>query len=206
MTTIYLVRHGQSTWNEVGRIQGKQDPPLSALGRWQAEALARVLQTETLDAIYSSPQQRARITANTIAANHSLSVTIIDDLAEIDHGEWEGLTEPEIQQRFTTLFELWLKRPSQTQMPGGEHCLSLQQRVLEAWRDILRREDGNRVLVISHDIPIKVIVAHVLGLNLDHIGWFIVDNASINIIQGADSRLRLTRLNDTCHLNLICDT
>ncbi len=203
MTTIYLVRHGQSTWNAAGRIQGKQDPPLSALGRRQAEAVAHTLRNETLDAIYSSQQRRARLTANTIAERHNVSITTVEGLAEIDHGDWEGLTEREVQQHFAAAFQMWLTRPSQTQMPGGEHCLSLQQRVLQAWQEIVAREDGNHVAVVSHDIPIKVIIAGVLGLDLDQIGHFVVGNAGISIVQGTTGRLRLTRLNDQCHLNLI---
>lgn len=200
MTTIFLVRHGQSTWNQAGRIQGKQDPPLSELGRRQARALARALQNEDLDAIYSSPQRRAHLTAGAIAARHALSITTVGALAEIDHGAWEGLTEPEVEAQFATSFQTWVTRPSQAQMPGGEHCLTLQTRVLDAWHDILTREAGHRILIVSHDIPLKVIVADVLDLPLDHIGRFVIANAAISIVQGPRDQLRLIQLNDRCHL------
>lgn len=214
MTTFIVVRHGQSTWNEIGRIQGKQDPPLSARGRRQAVALAHALQNEPLSAIYSSPQRRARMTAEAVAAGHNLPVTIVKGLAEIDHGFWEGLTEVEIQRRFAISFHTWLRRPSQTLMPGGEHFLAVQQRVLDAWRDIVaRHHDGERVLVVSHDIPIRVIIADVLRLSLDCIGHFALNNAAINVIQGeGDSstgsghrQLQLVQLNDRCHLNAISE-
>ncbi len=214
MTAFYIVRHGQSTWNEIGRIQGKQDPPLSARGRRQAVALAHALQNEPLNAIYSSPQRRARMTAEAVAAGHNpstgsghrLPVTTVKGLAEIDHGFWEGLTEVEIQQRFAISFHTWLRRPSQTLMPGGEHFLAVQQRVLDAWRDIVaHHHDGERVLVVSHDIPIKVIIADVLRLSLDCIGHFALNNAAINIIQGTGNQLQLVQLNDRCHLNAISD-
>lgn len=201
MTTIFLVRHGRSTWNEVGRIQGKQDPPLSDWGRRQAEALAQTFQHWALDAIYSSPQQRARLTADAVAAHHNVPVTLIQGLAEIDHGDWEGLTEPEVQRRFAPSFEMWLTQPSQTQMPGGEHCLSLQQRVLEAWQEITAREAGNRALIISHEIPIKVIVADILGLNLDQIGRFVVGNATITLFEQVGKQFQLVQLNNRCHLS-----
>jgi probable phosphoglycerate mutase len=201
MTTIYLVRHGQSTWNEIKRIQGKQDPPLSALGCRQAIALAHALQREALTAIYSSPQKRARMTAEAIAANHKLPVRTVEQLAEIDHGHWEGLTEAEVQQRFAASFHLWITRPSQTQMPGGEHCTAVQQRVLQAWHDLLAHHEEDRILIVSHDIPVKVIIAHVLGLELDQIGQLVIDNAAINIVRAVDGRLQLVQLNDRCHLN-----
>lgn len=205
MGTFYIVRHGQSTWNVVGRIQGKQDPPLSGLGRRQAEALAHALRSETLSAIYSSPQRRARMTADAVATDQKLEVKIVEGLAEIDHGYWEGLTEAQIQQRFGITFFTWLTRPGLTQMPGGEHCLAVQQRVLNAWRDIVAQHAGACVLVVSHDIPIKVIIADVLRLPLDYIGHFVLNNGAINIIQETDGHLQLVQLNDRCHLDAIRD-
>lgn len=203
MSVFYLVRHGQSTWNEIGRIQGKQDPPLSALGRRQATALADALRDEPLDAIYSSPQQRARMTADPTAGDHNLPVTTVEGLAEIDHGFWEGLTEAQVQQRFGISFYTWLRRPSQTLMPGGEHTLAVQLRVLGAWRGIVAQHAGHHhVLVVSHDIPLKVIVADVLQLSLDHIGQFVLNNAAITTIQHAGGDLQVLQLNDRCHLDI----
>ncbi|MFQ5854744.1 MAG: histidine phosphatase family protein [Anaerolineae bacterium] len=205
MITVYLVRHGQSTWNVTGRIQGKQDPPLSALGRRQAEALADVLRHEALDAVYCSPQRRARMTADAVAAVHQLPVRTVQGLAEIDHGYWEGLTEAEIQQRFGISFYTWLTRPGLTQMPGGEHCLAVQQRVLDAWLEIVAQHDGDRVLVVSHDIPIKVIIADVLHLSLDYISHFVLNNTAISLVQGTNRELQLIQLNDRCHLDAMRD-
>lgn len=203
MGVFYLVRHGQSTWNEIGRIQGKQDPPLSALGRRQATTLANALRNLPLDAVYSSPQQRARMTADPTAGDHNLPVTTVEGLAEIDHGFWEGLTEAQIQQRFGISFYTWLRRPSQTLMPGGEHTLAVQLRVLGAWRGIVAQNAGhNNVLVVSHDIPLKVIVADVLQLSLDHIGQFVLNNAAITTIQHTDGDLQVLQLNDRCHLDI----
>jgi probable phosphoglycerate mutase len=202
-STFYLVRHGQSTWNEIGRIQGKQDPPLSALGRRQAMALADALRHEPLDAIYSSPQRRAHMTADPTASDHELPVTTVEGLAEIDHGFWEGLTETQIQQRFAISFYTWLRRPSQTLMPGGEHALAVQQRVLGAWEEIVADHVGDRVLVVSHDIPIKVIIADVLHLSLDYISHFALNNAAISIVQETAGQLQLVQLNDGCHLNMV---
>ncbi|MFQ5592975.1 MAG: histidine phosphatase family protein [Anaerolineae bacterium] len=202
MSVFYLVRHGQSTWNEIGRIQGKQDPPLSARGRRQAAALAGALRHEPLDAIYSSPQQRARMTANPTATDHELQVETVGGLAEIDHGFWEGLTETQIQQRFGISFYTWLRRPSQTLMPGGEHTLAVQLRVLSAWRDIVERHTGHHVLIVSHDIPLRVIIADVFHLSLDYIGQFVLNNAAITTIQHIDRDLQVLQLNDRCHLDV----
>ncbi len=203
MSIFYLVRHGQSTWNQIGRIQGKQDPPLSTLGRRQAMALADALKHEPLDVVYSSPQRRARMTAEAVASDHNLPIQIVEGLAEIDHGFWEGLTEAEIQSRFAISFYTWLRRPSQTLMPGGEHTLAVQQRVLDAWREIVQRHEGNHALIVSHDIPIKVIIADVLHLSLDSIGHFVLDNAAISVVQKAEGELQIVRLNDRCHLQVI---
>ncbi len=204
MTTVYLARHGRSTWNEKGIYQGKQDPPLSAHGCRQALALAGALADRPLVAIYSSPQQRARMTAEMVADRHGLPVTVLAELAEIDHGHWEGLTDGEIQQKFAHSYQTWVTQPGLTQMPGGEHCMGLQQRVLRAWQEILRRHsDPDEILVVSHDVPLKVIIAEVLGLELNAIGQLVLDNAALSIVREVGGRLRVVQLNDRCHLEQV---
>ncbi len=201
MVTVALIRHAESTWNREGRIQGKQDPPLSPHGRRQAEALAQRLAQEPLAAVYSSPQQRAFETAEILAAPHNLPVAVEPGLAEIDHGAWEGLTEAEIRQRFADSYYLWQTRPSRVRMPGGEHVSAVEARVHRAWHQILALHDEGLIAVVSHEVPIKAIIADVLGLKLDMMGRFVVHNAALNLIEISDHGPRVVCLNDRCHLN-----
>lgn len=197
---FYLVRHGESTWNAAGRIQGRQDPALSDRGRRQVVALGESLQQVVLDTIYSSPQQRALLTARAVAENRQVSITVDPDLAEINHGAWEGLTEAEVADRFAASYATWLSRPTATQMPDGEHFAVLRDRVRQAWHRILADDRGHHVLVVSHDLPLKVIIADVLGLNHDRIGRFAIANGAISIVEQCGGPAYVVQLNERCHL------
>src|SRR5690349_17933268 len=101
---LILVRHGESEWNRTGRYQGQEDAPLSELGLRQADALANRLKNESLDAIYTSPLQRALRTAEAIARFHP-QVPFREDKAlyEIHHGVWQGLLASEVRERYPDL-------------------------------------------------------------------------------------------------------
>ncbi|MEZ5321519.1 MAG: histidine phosphatase family protein [Microthrixaceae bacterium] len=99
MPEVLLVRHGQSTWNAEGRWQGRADPPLTSKGIEQAKAASLAL--GVVDAVFCSPLQRARATAQAFANHLGLTEAIeVDGFAERDAGEWEGLTRVEIEQRY----------------------------------------------------------------------------------------------------------
>jgi broad specificity phosphatase PhoE len=200
---FYLVRHGESTWNAAGRIQGKQDPALSERGQEQVAALANWFRYVPLNAVYSSPQQRAYLTARSIAQCLELPIRVDPDLAEINHGGWEGLTEEEVARDFATSYDIWRNRPTATQMPGGEHFVALRTRVRRAWQRIVEDDAGRHVVVVSHDVPLKVIIADTLGLSLDHVGRFLLANAGVSVIERYTDRTYLLQLNASCHLRTI---
>src|SRR6266545_5850147 len=100
MTTILLVRHGETDWNAERRVQGHSDTPLNETGRAQAVALADALEGKEIDAVYSSDLLRAHETARIVAKRRGLEVTAIRDLRERNFGTWEGLTDEEIFDRF----------------------------------------------------------------------------------------------------------
>src|SRR5512133_1433936 len=99
MTELLLVRHGETNWNRERRFQGHADPPLNDAGREQARELAETLAGEGIDAIYTSDLQRARETAEILAARFGSEVVALRELREIDVGDWQGLTWPEIEER-----------------------------------------------------------------------------------------------------------
>src|SRR5919204_5528893 len=105
MTELLLVRHGETDWNVQQRWQGHQDPPLNALGREQARALAEALAGEGIDAVYTSDLRRARETAEIVAARLGVEVRPLPDLREIDVGTWSGLTMDEIRTRWPEAIE-----------------------------------------------------------------------------------------------------
>jgi probable phosphoglycerate mutase len=149
---ILVVRHGQSTWNADGRWQGQADPPLSHLGVAQAAAAARTL--DGVDAIWASDLERARHTAEILAADRALGVVADARLRERDAGEWTGLTRVEIEERFPgALAER--RRP-----PGFEPDEPLLGRALAALRDLARALGGGTAVVVTHGGVILAVERH----------------------------------------------
>lgn len=151
-STLLLVRHGQSTWNAEGRWQGQADPPLSELGRWQAsEAAAKLGQ---LDAIVSSPQQRASQTALILSESLGVGpVHLVEDLRERHAGPWSGLTRADIEQRWPG----WVddgRRPE-----GYEADPPLVARARAALDEVLTTFAGATVLVVCHGGVIRALEA-----------------------------------------------
>jgi broad specificity phosphatase PhoE len=151
VTTLLLVRHGETDWNADGRLRGHTDRPLSDFGRRQAQWLAGELEAEELDAIYSSDLTRARETAEIVAARLGLPVELDPDLREKDWGNWEGLT---VVERDRVEFV-------------GESTEAHQERILRALRRISERHpDTARVLVVTHGGSMRRVQVAAMGMAL----------------------------------------
>lgn len=165
MTEVILIRHAEAEGS--GRYLGRRsDPPLSARGRAQAEALARWLAGERLAAIYSSPLRRALETARTVAAPHRLPVETVADLAEMDFGLWDGLSYQEIEAREPERLAHWLADPVAVAPPEGESLAEMGQRVINAFEAIVTRHPGETMTIVTHGGPARVILCQGLGLPL----------------------------------------
>jgi broad specificity phosphatase PhoE len=164
VTTVYLARHGESDWNAANRFQGHSDRPLTELGREQAHALANLVATEDVEAIYSSPLIRALETARIVAARTGLDVTARDDLQEVDTGSWSGLSRAEVQERFPEGFERWIAGGSGWE--DGESYDEMAERVLGALKEIAAAHPAGRLLIISHGGPIRAIQAAASGMDI----------------------------------------
>ena len=199
-TRLLVIRHGQSLWNQAGIIQGQQDIALSDLGRRQAAAIGARLAAAPIAAVYASPLCRAVQTAAAIAEPHGLTLHTDADLAEIHHGQWEGMTEADVAQSYGELLELWLTRPAQVQMPEGEHYADVRARGLRAIERIVAAHPGQMVAVVTHDVIVRVAIAHALALPDDHVTRFAVNNAALNVIDFGPGAPTVICINDTSHL------
>jgi broad specificity phosphatase PhoE len=151
VTTLLLVRHGETDWNADGRLQGHTNRPLSDFGRRQARQLAEELDGEKLDALYSSDLARARATAEIVGERLGLAVALDPDLREKDWGTWEGLTAVE-RDRVEFV---------------GESTEAHQERMLRALRRISERHPGDeRVLVVTHGGSIRRVQTAAMGMAL----------------------------------------
>ena len=135
-TKLLLIRHGETAWNAEHRIQGQLDIPLSPLGILQSARLAECLANEPIDAVYSSGQSRAWLTAAPLAARLGLEVIAEPRLRERSFGIFEGLTLDEIAERYPAEFMKWRERDPAWRPEGGESGQQLIDRVLSAVTDI----------------------------------------------------------------------
>jgi phosphoserine phosphatase len=202
MARFLLIRHGESMWNGARRIQGNQDPPLSPRGRRQAELLSRRLGVHLprAAAVYASPLRRAAETAEAVRAATGLPVFPDPDLREMCLGSWEGMTVPEIQAAFPGTYEGWLADPLAHPAPGGEHLKAFARRVMEAFERMRGAHPGRDLILVSHGGPIKALLCHVLGLEIQSLFRIKQDNTGVSLVEVDDATRRVVLVNDTCHL------
>ncbi|HEV7133000.1 MAG TPA: histidine phosphatase family protein [Gaiellaceae bacterium] len=169
MTTLLLVRHGETDWNAEGRLQGHTDRPLNDFGRRQAAALAERLAGDPIDAIYASDLSRARETAEILGARLGLPVVLEPGLRERNWGTWEGLTGSE-RDRVEYIGEA-----------PDEHA----ERVLAAVRAIAERHPHGRVLVVTHGGSLRRVQAAAYGMALP-----VVENCAVWSVAHEDGAFR----------------
>ncbi|TLM82511.1 MSMEG_4193 family putative phosphomutase [Pseudarthrobacter sp. NamE5] len=185
-TLLLLVRHGETpTTGQVlpGRAPGLH---LSERGQAQADRIAERLDGLAVDALYSSPLERARETAAPAAARTGLPVAEEAGLTECDFGDWTGaaLAELSVLPEWRTVQHT----PSSFRFPGGESFTQMQARIVGALEDLRAAHRGGVILCFSHADPIKAAVAHALGTHLDLFQRIVISPASVSAISFADGR------------------
>ncbi|MRW91805.1 histidine phosphatase family protein [Duganella sp. FT80W] len=204
-TTILLIRHGETAWNAVRRLQGHIDIPLNEEGERQAAALGRALAGEQLDAIVSSDLQRAMQTAKAVAAQHKgLALRTDPQLRERAYGVFEGMLYNDIEDEYPADFALWQARDVDAVMPHGERMAeSFRQfydRAIAALHDVAVRHVGQTVAVVAHGGVLECAYRAARGIQLDSPRDFQVKNASINRFDVTDDKLVLTSWGEVDHL------
>jgi broad specificity phosphatase PhoE len=200
MSRVYLVRHGQTAWN-VGEIfRGRADIPLDETGKGEVHLAGETLKDETLHAVYSSPLSRSMETAENIAKFHDISVTPLDAIIDISYGEWEGLGNQEVQQKYPELHALWLSEPHKVLFPGGESLDEVRSRTMAALEDLLVKHQDENFALVAHRVPNKVICCALLGLDNSHFWRIQQDTASTNLFVYRNGQWIISYLNDTSYL------
>lgn len=198
MTYLYLIRHAQSEWNALGKMQGHADPPLDELGLRQAQALGERFRSIELDAIYSSPLQRALATAQAIATFKQLTIQLDDRLKELNMGEWTGLTGDEANERFPGrgFSSNWRMQGP----PGGETYPQLMGRAAAALAAIVAAQPGGRVAVVTHGGLLGASLLHLLNLPADSPVHFHSGNTAVTNVIIEQGQVHILRFGDDRHL------
>ena len=202
MVRIILARHGHVDWLAPERFRGRAELPLSDLGRRQAQAVARyIAATWKPDAVYTSPLGRCRETGAEIAAPFRLELRPVDGLADIDYGEWQGLTRDEAQERWPDETELWFRAPHIAAIPGGETLAALLSRTSAALRDILWRHPDQTVVLVGHDSVNRVLLLFALEAPLSRYWHLRQEPCAVNELFFDNDSFIIGSINQTQHLS-----
>jgi len=203
--TIYLVRHGQTSWNLEERTQGSKDSILTPLSIQQAESLGKRLNKVKFDAIYCSPLKRAYSTGEIIANMQNLECILDDRLVEMNFGKWEGLTPVEIEKNYPENYKTWREDPHIAEIPNGESIEIAQKRMIEFVNDRIMKSDKETFLIVSHGTTIRLLLLHLLSMDLKHYYKLKQNNCALNLIEFKNYGPILIKYNDTCHLDIMIE-
>ncbi|MBI4731553.1 MAG: histidine phosphatase family protein [Chloroflexi bacterium] len=195
MTTLLLIRHGKNDYLKKGILIGNTPGVhLNQHGHEQAAALCASLKDIPIKAIYSSPLERAIETASPLASVLSLEIAVRPALADTDVGEWAGRKVKELKK--LPAWKQVQEKPSGFIFPGGESFVELQRRLVGAIDVIAAAHKKNDLVAIFfHADPIKLVLAHFLGLPLDNFQRLSVDTGSVSVLGIGKSGARLAALN-----------
>jgi broad specificity phosphatase PhoE len=200
---LLLIRHGESIWNAEGRIQGQADPPLSEVGRRQADALGRRLSHLALTSIYTSPAQRARETGTAIAAPHALIPEIKPALLELHLGSWQGRRLSDLSDEEAACCRAWEQDPTSASPPGGENIDGALDRISPTLDHILESHTDGTLAIVTHSIIGRVALSYLLGCGVRLVPRLRLKKASITKLRVQHGIAVLERLSDTSHLRSI---
>ncbi len=194
-TTLVLVRHAVTA--QTGPLLSGRAPgiDLSDTGVGQAENVGRRLAVLPVRAVYASPIERTRQTAQHIADHHGLEVRVLPGVIEADYGEWTGGKISDLAK--TDLWKTVQIVPSRARFPGGESIAEMQSRMVTALEQVVADHPGELIVVVSHADPIKAAIAHFSGVHLDLFQRVVVSPASVTVFELGPFGAALLKCNDT---------
>ena len=199
MTRIILVRHGHVEGISPERFRGRRDVDLSSLGARQAQVTAqRIAANWRPVALYTSPLKRCLQTAAPVAAACRLIPAVLDDLDDVNYGEWEWLTHDEARAGWPALFELWFAAPQWVRFPKGESLQEVVARAANVLRLVRERHADETVVVVGHSIGNRALLLQTLDQPLSAYWRLGQDPCSISEIEIDGHLTTVKRLNETC--------
>jgi len=206
---LFLIRHGQTLWNQEGRYQGDKDIDLTKEGIRQARLTAEYLSDVNFSNIYSSPLKRAVDTANIINKinkGKNLKIIIRDNFKEMHFGKWEGMKFEQLGKVFPEEFHQWLNDPYNYCPTGGESFNQVKERSIKEIENIVKEnEEGSNVAVVAHGGVILSILVYWLQIPLPRWRSIILHQGAINIAVVDRGFPYISTINFTGHLNPIYD-
>jgi probable phosphoglycerate mutase len=180
---IYLIRHGETSWNQEQRLQGLCDIPLNATGIRQCRRLAEWRRRTASTHVVSSPLVRARRTAQFLTACGGRPPIADNRLREIDHGPWAGMRLATIERRFPHEFATWSSCPEKLTLSNSESLAAVYRRCTGVLVDIINSDGKEDFAIVSHGVVNGLLLCAAMGAFLGRIREFSLANAAVNVLR-----------------------
>jgi broad specificity phosphatase PhoE len=180
---IYLLRHGETSWNREERLQGITDVPLNGFGVRQSRRLVRWFTKTNVSAVITSPLRRARQTARILCEAPHRSILIDNRLREIDHGPWTGSKIRGIARRLPVEYATWRFSPDRLRLSAGETLEAVYRRSSAVLSELVVSKISGDVLVVSHGVTNALFVCAALGLPLSEVCKFSQGNGCVTVLK-----------------------
>ena len=205
VTTLYLVRHGTTAWNQALRYQGQTDNPLDEIGERQGACLEEYFKDIHVDLGVTSPLQRAVKTLEYSLAtqDHEVPVLVEPGIMEIDFGLIDGWTKEEIQAEYPEFYRMYVLNEDRghARAPGGETMIEVYERVSKAIMSIVRVHRGETIVIASHGTAIQTFLNYAEGIPADKMGRYLLYNVSVCCVTvDEEDRTTLIFVDDKHHV------
>ena len=198
--TIYIVRHGQTEWNLLGKTQGHGNSDLTPKGIEQAELLADSMTKYPIDYIYSSDLGRAYQTAEIIGNKLNIEVERTEALREMNFGTWEGRIIKDIIEEDPELYKMWRNEPHLAKIPQGETLSQIKERTDAFIKEINEKYDGKHIVLVTHSLCARIMLLSFLDSDVKNIYRINQANTALNLIELRDYGPVVMKMNDTTHI------
>ena len=187
MINLYITRHGETEWNTQRRLQGWRNSPLTKKGNAQGNLLRDAVKKYNITKIYTSTSERALKTAMAARGKTTIPVELMDELREMNMGDWEGRTIDEIKEREPENFSNYWNAPHLFVKNTGEDFDEILDRSKKAIEKILEEEKEGNILIVTHGVTLKALMSHFSDEGFSHF-WTkpVVMQASISLIEVED--------------------
>lgn len=198
---IHLLRHGETAWNIEKVFRGRAEVPLTDNGRKQAELAAGYLKDQGVQAIYTSPLERAVETAMPVAKLTGLEPISEEAFTGMDFGLWQGRPHREVKEEYPELFEKFHKQPADMRIPEGETFQEVMDRGMEGLAGIREKHPDQTVLIVTHRVICKLLVLGVMGQGPDRFWQIKLDTCSVCSFFYKDGDWIISKVNENFFLD-----
>ncbi|RDY22562.1 histidine phosphatase family protein [Romboutsia maritimum] len=198
--TFYIVRHGQTNWNILGKTQGHGNSDLTDQGINQAKELANDIVKYPIDFIYSSDLGRAVQTAEILGSKLDINVKKTEALREMGFGVWEGRLIKEIKEKYADIYTTWRNQPHLVNIPQGETLHVIKERVDNFINELNNQYENKHIMLVTHSVTVRVMLLSFLGSSMENIYRIKQDNTALNIVEFRDYGPVVIKMNDTSHI------